>query len=230
MVLPCGSGFTRPQEVNGEMRDREDYVEALKRLANRLGIPPSTVKVRPLEGSPTGMTLSFIYQDVRVSRSCDCGASRDENFGHLVNWMADLVKNIERRIETLEEALHADGVGRLPAKAGVLPEIRENRYRGTKDLKTSVDLVRRTLGRLGMSENDLKLSWSSEKNEARLRLRVRCADGSERVMEKVSERQDDAAKNVASLALWLQERALHVERGIETMERVASAYLLGDGR
>lgn len=207
------------------MKTREANIEALKQAAKRLRIKPGDVKVRPSEGDGAGMRLTFNFRGAVVTRDCASGATRDENFNHLVSWLGDLVRNMERRIETMEEAFHADGVPRLTETAGDDEALRDNWYKGAKTPKDSLVLLARSLERLGLSEKDVKVTWSDEHNEARLKLRL--PDG--RVMEKVSTRQDDARKNLAALALWLRCRALHVERGIETMERVASAYLLGAG-
>jgi hypothetical protein len=133
----------------------------------------------------------------------------------------------EIEAETLEEAFHADGVKRLPKKADVWEgTMQENNYHGEKTIKQALELVLHSTERLGLTANDVKVTWSEEPNEAVLRLRI----GPGRIMEKRSQLQADPRRNVAALALWLRARALHVERGIETIEHVASSYLqLGTG-
>jgi hypothetical protein len=90
--------------------DRSDLLTKAARLADRLAIPRSSVKVRALAGSAAGLTLSLSFGEVEVRRSCDTQLGKDENLGALVQWLEDLARNHERGIEQLGEALHADGV------------------------------------------------------------------------------------------------------------------------
>ena len=209
------------------MQTKAQNIERLKSLSKRLGIRPADVKVRAKDGSARGITLSFGYRDATITRHCEVEPTRDANFNHLVNWMADLVRNLERRIETLEEAFYADGVRQLPAHADSwVGTLRENHYTGEKTPREALDMIVGALHRLEFSEDDVKVVWHDDPNEALLRLRI----GPGRVMEKRSTLQEDPRRNLVALALWLQGRARHVERGIETIERVASPYLqLGAG-
>ncbi|RYE90013.1 MAG: hypothetical protein EOO75_10835 [Myxococcales bacterium] len=214
--------MTMTGTYRGDM-SRADALEKLKGLAGRLGVEPGAVRVRPVAGSDHGMSLQFVYRDVTITRESVGQASRDKNFACLVLWLGDLVRNIERRIETLEEAFYTDGARLLPSGTSAYGETAENLYTGGKTIEESLDLVRRSLERLGLSERDVKLTWDAERNEARLRLRLR----SGAVVDKVSQGQRTVDHNLAALALWLQARAKNVERGIERdLDRLFAANLL----
>lgn len=207
-------------KYRGEM-SREEGLERLKSLAGRMGIAPGDIKVRPTGGS--GMKLGFTYKGVEIARECDSQGDKAKNFICLVLWLGDLVRNLERRIETLEEAFYSDGARLLPADTAAYGETAENLYEGEKSIDESLDLIRRSLERLGLSVGDVKVTWDKDRNEARLRLRLR----SGAVVDKVSQGQLDAQKNLAALSLWLQARAKNVERGIEQdLDRLFAANLL----
>lgn len=105
-----------PNFYTGDM-SREQGLGRLANLARRLGIPAAVLEVRPQPHSRHGMTLSFAYYGAAISRSCDSQTSRDRNFVCLVLWLADLVRNIERGIESPAEAFYAEGGHRLLAAA-----------------------------------------------------------------------------------------------------------------
>lgn len=219
---PPGATVCCGESRSNALKTRDQNIAKLKKLSSRLGIRPADVKVRPKEGSSAGVSLTLEYRGATIVRHCACEATRDHNFTHVVNWLGDLVRNLERRIETLEEAFHGDGVRRLPKEADVSDEVlRENEYQGAKTLPEALALIAETVRRLGLTDNDVKVTWSDAPNEAALRLRI----GTGKIMEKRSHQQEDVRRNVAALALWLRCRALHVERGIETLDHVASSYL-----
>ncbi len=206
----------------GEM-SRTDGLDRLKALAERLGIEPGDVRVRPVPGVPHAMSLHFVYEGVTFTRESRAQGSRDKNFACLVLWLGDLVRNLERRIETIHEAFFTEGAKLLPADTSAYGETAENLYTGHKSIDESLDIVRRSLERLGLSERDVKLTWDADRNEARLRLRL----GSGAVVDKVSNGQRTVEQNLAALALWLQARAKNVERGIERdLDRLFAANLL----
>jgi hypothetical protein len=208
----------------GEMT-RQEGLEQLMRLAERLGIAAGDIKIRPLDGSRAGMTLSFLYRGVTIVRSCSSQENKEKNFVCLVLWLGDLVRNIERRIETIEEAFYAEGGHQLALAETNTPfgDTRTNLYNGEKTQDESRELILRSLERLGLTENDVKVSWDADRNEVRLRLRLRSGT----VVEKVSQRQPDVRRNLAVLALWLQTRAKNWERGIERdMDQLFAANLL----
>jgi hypothetical protein len=209
-------------KYRGEM-SREEGLERLKSLASRLGVEPGALRVRPVKGTGGGMSLAFSFQGVELFRECSSQDDRDKNFVCLVLWLGDLVRNIERRIETLEEAFFTEGARLLPADTSAYGETAENLYEGEKTVDESLDLVRRSLARLGLSEGDVKVTWDEERNQARLRVRLR----SGAIVDKASVGQKDARKNLAALALWLQARAKNFERGIERdLDRLFASNLL----
>lgn len=206
-------------KYRGEM-GREEALERLKKLARRLGLEPGDIKVRP---SGEGMRLSFSYKGVELVRECSSQGDRERDFVCLVLWLSDLVRNVERRIETVAEAFYSEGGRLLPASSGAYGETAENLYDGEKTAEESFDLIRRSLERLGLSEDDVRVTWDTEQNVARLRLRLR----SGAIVDKTSQGQRDALKNLATLALWLKDRAKNVERGIERdLDRLFAANLL----
>lgn len=208
-------------KYRGEM-SKEEGLERLKGLAARLGMAPGEIRVRPVKGG--GMRLSFSYRGVEIARECGSQEDREKDFVCLVLWLGDLVRNLERRIETLEEAFYSDGARLLPADtAAAYGETAENLYEGGKTIEQSLELIRRSLDRLGLSVSDVRVTWDEERNKARLRLRLK----SGALVDKVSQRQRDTAANLAALALWLQARAKNVERGIEQdLDRLFAANLL----
>lgn len=209
-------------KYRGEM-SREEGMERLKSLAGRLNIPPGDLRVRPVKGTEGGMALSFTFQGVEIRRECTSQGDRDRNFVCLVLWLGDLVRNVERRIETLHEAFYSEGARLLPADTSTYGETAENLYEGAKTIEESLDLVRRSLARLGLSVDDVKVTWDEERNQARLRLRLR----SGAIVDKISVGQKDVRKNLAALALWLQARAKNFERGIERdLDRLFASNLL----
>lgn len=207
-------------------RSRDEFVTKLGNVAERLGIAPNAVKVRPLEGSKVGLTLTFSIQEQTITRSCSSQPTKDGNFACLVLWFEVLVRNVERRIERLDEAFRAEGMKALPETAGDgegYGETRASYYRGAMTPKEAATSIERSLERLGLTMNDCKVEWSDDPCRARMLLRL----ASGRVVEKISERQDTAARNLAALTLWLEARALNFEREIETdFERLFAANLL----
>lgn len=209
----------------GEMTRREAQAE-LTRLAGRLHIEQRDVRVSEVgagagahagadAGADAGgaMRLAIVYRGVELSRTCSSQRDRDTNLVCLVLWLRDLVRNVERRIETLEEAFYAEGGNLLPATgASAYGETAENLYEGDMSVEQSLAQVERSLSRLGLGKQDIRLRWDDEANLCSMRLKLR----SGRVVEKVSTRQRDARRNLAALSLWLRARAKNFERGIET--------------
>lgn len=213
-------------------RGRDEHLEVLANTAKRLGIAPSDVRIRPLAGSAKGLTLTFSVGDTPLTRNCDSQPTRDQNLACLALWFQDLVRNVERRIERLDEAFRAEGMKALPSgheDSARYGKTRESLYRGDMAPRESGQIIERSLERLGLRMDDCKVTWGSDPCRAQLRLRLK----SGRVMEKVSDRQDTAERNLAALALWLETRAKNFEREIETdHEQLFAANLLpaGPGR
>lgn len=210
-------------------KSREDSLDTLAATAERLGIEPKGVRIRPLEGSTKGLVLSFSVNGTTLTRSCDSQPSRDQNLACLALWFQDLVRNVERRIERLDEAFRSEGMQALPSGTDDTVRYgrtRESLYRGAMKPRESGQIIERSLERLGLGMGDCKVEWSSNPNIAKLRLRLR----SGRVVEKISDQQESADRNLAALALWLETRAKNFEREIETdQEQLFAANLLPAG-
>lgn len=197
---------------------REDAEERLAGLAGRMGIKPTAIKVRRAKGQ--GMRLGFVVQGVVVERSCTSQPTIDGNLACLVLWLNDLVINVERGIETFSEAFYNEGA-RLITATDV--KIKVKPYSGTKTVQESLATIQKSLLRLGLSRDQVKVKWADAGREAQIRIKL----PSGRVVQKVSVQQVDARRNIAALALWLQVRAKNFERGIEIdMDRLFAANLL----
>ncbi len=205
--------------------NRSALLTKASRLADRLGIARAALKVRALAGSPVGLTLTLSFGEVEVQRSCESQPGKDENLGALTQWLEDLARNQERGIEHLGEALHGDGLSlALFDAADCEPRAaRTNRYQGDMSAQEAWELVCKSAARLDLPERAVWLGREGDTAVLRLDL-----GGS--VVEKRSERQDGARANAAAIALWMQCRARHFERGIDRdLVRVMSAYLLPGG-
>lgn len=207
---------------------REELLEKLGRVAGRVGVRRGQVRVRPLEGSPTGMELVIDFGGAPVRRTCASQGSRGANLGALVQWAEDLARNAERGIERLSDALHGDGVGivlRGRGDDGPRQRTRVHLYQGSMTGQGAWELVRRSATRLGLdADRSVWLGPSGRGMALRLDL------GGGRVVEKTSVAQPERVGNAAALALWLQCRARHHERAIDRdLVKVMSAYLLAEG-
>jgi hypothetical protein len=196
--------------------------QKLERLAARLEL--SRVKVTTGEPAHSAR-LGFSFGTARVERTCDTQPTHDANLVCLVLWLEDRARNMERGIETFVEAF-ADSMA-LAIVGGVPQDYagrRDNLYTGTRTLDECIKIFRSSLARLGVSEDDVKLTWNREENWARLRMRL--PSGS--IVEKVSRAQPNHVANVAALGLWLQARTKNWERGIESvdLDRVFAGNLL----
>lgn len=206
--------------------DRSVLVAKATRLADRLAISRSALKVRALAGSAVGITVTLAIGDVEVQRACESQPGKDENLGALVQWLEDLARNHERGIEQLGEALHADGVALTPFDPAEPKQHapRTNLYQGEMSPQEAWELVCKSAARMGLAERTVWLGREADTAVLRLDL------GGGRVIEKRSERQHGPRENAAAIALWMQCRARHFERGIDRdLMRVMSAYLLPGG-
>ncbi len=198
-------------------------MERLKSLATRLGIDPSAISVRPVSGSRHGMTLTLRVTGGTVTKSCETQPTKDKNFICLVLWLGDLVRNVERGIETFTEAFYNEGARAMALRDGVYDGLRVNEYDGDATREDSFDRVESALGRLGLVRDDAILTWDERANVAELKLRLQ----SGRVVAKSSSRQRDVARNIHVLALWLQTKAKNYERGLEPdLQTLFAANLL----
>lgn len=195
------------------------------RVAARLGLRPTGVRTRPLTGSATGMELTLELGGKTIRRICDSQGSPEENRRALLQWAEDLARNAERGIERLSDALHGDGAslilrGREAAGTRVRQSV--HLYHGAKTGEEAWALVQRSAERLGLDPD--RGVWLGP-NGGGMTLRLDLGGG--RVVEKTSVAQPHLVGNAAALALWLQCRARHHERGIDRdLARVMSAYLL----
>ena len=206
--------------------DRAEGIKKLTRLAERLGVKPGALKVRPMVGSKAGMTLTLEFHGHTITRSCDSQGAAEENFGYLVLWLGDLVKNIERRIETVEEAFYNDGLRQLPDGMDPYGDVARNLYDGATTLAGAREILERSLGRLGIEMSNVSAKWQDDPNQASLVIRL----PSGRLVKKVSTLQETPRQNLVALALWLQNRAKNWERGIEKdLDVVFASNLLPAG-
>jgi hypothetical protein len=208
--------------------DREAVLDKLGRVAGRLGVPLGKVRVRPLAGSAVGMELALGLGGTVVRRTCDSQVSREANLGALVQWAEDLARNAERGIERLEDALHGDGASlavREPEVEGRRHGRRLHLYHGGMTGAEAWHLVRRSATRLGLDPD--RAVWLGPTGRG---MTLRLDLGGGRMVEKSSYDQPQLVGNAAALALWLQCRARHHERGIDRdLAKVMSAYLLAEG-
>ena len=205
--------------------------EKIARIAKRLALTQVKFAIARDGGSRVGFTV----QNARVERACTTQESAEANAACLALWLEDRARNLERGIETFTEAF-ADSmalalVGSEPSVPVTGDALEEEgkagaraKYTGTRSVEQSITAFRACLGRLGVRESDVKLTWHEEEHWARLRMRL----PSGKVMEKWSRRQLTYAANVAVLALWLQSRTKNWERGIEDvdLDRVFAGNLL----
>jgi hypothetical protein len=196
--------------------------EKLRRTSERLGVG----RLEVTRGEGGAATVAFTWRGARVERGCRTQATFDANLACLALWLEDRARNLERAIETFSEAF-ADSMALAVVGAGAgEPEVdpKRGRYAGHKTIEQSIALLRASLARLGVAEQDVRLTWDGGENFARLRMRL----PSGAIVEKVSRRQPNHEANVAALALWLQSRTKNWERGIESMDldRVFAGNLL----
>jgi hypothetical protein len=196
--------------------------EKLRRTSERLGVG----RLEVTRGQGGAAKLAFTWRGARVERACETQPTYDANLACLALWLEDRARNLERAIETFAEAF-ADSMALAVVGAGASdPEVdpRRGLYTGKRTIAQSIELFRASLARLGVAEQDVRLTWDGVENLARLRMRL----PSGAIVEKVSRRQPNHEANVAALALWLQSRTKNWERGIESMDldRVFAGNLL----
>lgn len=177
-----------------------DIHKKIQRLADRLKVDPSAIAL-------DSGTLTLNFHGHCVSRSCT-GPEAQEN---LIHWLSDLVRNIERRIETVGEALYTGETLQLPSGMDNYGDIGLNPYEGTATVADAQAMLQRVLERLGLKMKHVSVKWSSDPNEATLLLSL----PSGRIVKKVSSVQSSPLQNLMALTLWLQNRAKNWERGIE---------------
>lgn len=206
--------------------DRAEGIKKLSRLAERLRVKPGAIKVRPMTGSKGGMTLTLEFHGNTITRSCNIEDSAEDNFGYLVLWLGDLVKNIERRIETVEEAFFNDGLRQLPDGMDPYGDVARNLYAGATTIDGARDMIESSLARLGIEMSNVSVKWQDDPNQASLVIRL----PSGRLVKKVSSLQATPRQNLVALSLWLQNRAKNWERGIEKdLDVVFASNLLPAG-
>jgi hypothetical protein len=141
-----------------------------------------------------------------------------------VQWAEDLARTAERGIERLSDALHGDGASLILRERGEAGrrEGHVHLYHGAKTGEEAWALVQRSAERLGLDPE--RSVWLGPKGSG---MTLRLDLGGGRVVEKTSFVQPHLRGNAVALALWLQCRARHHERGIDRdLARVMSAYLL----
>lgn len=202
----------------------EEAREKILRTAERLGL--TEVHFIPGQGLDAGaMSVTFQCGGARVERTCATQPTCDANLACLALWLDDRARNLERGIETFAEAF-ADSLV-LATNDNAVPVwalTRVNYYEGSKSVEECIEVFRSAFKRLCIPETDVKVTWDTEANWARLRMRL----PSGAIVEKVSRAQRSCVANLACLALWLQSRARNWERGIESLDldRVFAGNLL----
>jgi anthranilate phosphoribosyltransferase len=197
--------------------------EKLQRTAERLGL--THVTFTPGRGLDVGsMTAHFQYNSTRIERTCATQPSLDANTACLALWLEDRARNLERGIETFAEAFADSMVQATNDNAAQYSIARANYYEGSKSVEECIDVFRSAFGRLDVPERDVKVTWDTDANWARLRMRL----PSGAIVEKISRAQKTSLANLAVLALWIQSRARNWERGIESLDldRVFAGNLL----
>ncbi len=204
-------------------RLRADGVARLGRLADRMVVPRNAIHVRPIGGGSPGMSIEIDVAGGTLRKTCSSQAIPEENFMFLVLWLNDLVRNVERGIETFLEAFYNEGARELVLRDGMYDGLRANEYQGEVTREGSFKKIDRVLGRLGLTRDQVHLSWDGERNFAQLTLHL----NSGRVVVKSSSRQRSLDHNIHVLALWLQAKAKNYERGLESdVETLFAANLL----
>jgi hypothetical protein len=169
------------------------------------------------------MNLTIEIADGILYKSCDSQKSRDKNLACLVLWLGDLVRNLERGIETFTEAFFNEGAQSLALPHGKLEGFQSNLYRGQATQEESFEKIERALSRLDLTSKDIHVVWDGPQNYARMTLTLK----SGRTVVKTSSAQTDVNKNIHVLALWLQTKAKNYERGLEpNLETLFAANLL----
>jgi hypothetical protein len=202
----------------------DDAREKLQRTAERLGL--KHVTLTPGRGLDAGsMSVAFECGETRVERTCATQSTLEANTACLALWIEDRARNLERGIETFSEAF-ADSMvlANNDNAATAYTVARVNYYEGTKSVEECIDVFRSSFARLAIAESDVKVTWDTEANWARLRMRLPSGG----IVEKVSRAQKNSLANLAALALWIQSRARNWERGIESLDldRVFAGNLL----
>ena len=169
------------------------------------------------------MSLSIAVAGGTLTKTCASQSSKGKNFLCLVFWLGDLVRNMERGIETFREAFYNEGARDLAVRDTAYAVLGPNDYEGDASREDALQRLERALERMGLSRSDARLSWDAGRNVAELRIRLRSA----RVVAKSSSSQRDVDRNIHALALWLQTKAKNYERGLESdMEMLFAANLL----
>jgi hypothetical protein len=198
--------------------------DKLQRTAERLGL--TDLAYTPGRGLDAGsMSVTFQYAGTRIERTCATQPTLDANTACLALWIEDRARNLERGIETFAEAFADSFVAANNDNAVAAWQLtRVNYYEGSKSVEECIDVFRSAFARLNIPETDVKVTWDTDGNWSRLRMRL----PSGAIVEKVSRAQKTCMANLAALALWLQSRARNWERGIESLDldRVFAGNLL----
>lgn len=214
---------TTRSQYRGQMSP-EDIEAKVARLRERLGLEDVTFT----EGvglDAGSVSLRFQVLGRRVERTCATQPTPAANSACLALWLEDRARNLERGIESFEEAFAdclvlAANDDNDAAKGAW----RVNHYEGQRSIEECIEVFRSSLARLSVAERDVKVTWDTAANWARLRMRL----PSGAIVDKTSRTQKSCEANLAALALWLQSRARNWERGIESLDldRVFAGNLL----
>ena len=214
---------TTRSQYRGQM-SADDIEAKIARLRERLGLEEVTFT----EGTGLdagSVSLRFMVLGRRVERTCATQPTPAANSACLALWLEDRARNLERGIETFEEAFAdclvlAANDDNDAAKGAW----RVNHYEGQRSVEECIEVFRSSLARLSVAERDVKVTWDTSANWARLRMRL----PSGAIVDKTSRTQKSCEANLAALALWLQSRARNWERGIESLDldRVFAGNLL----
>ena len=212
---------TTRSQYRGQM-STEDIEGKVTRLRERLGL--EDVSFTEGSGLDAGsVSLRFVVLGRRVERTCATQPTPAANSACLALWLEDRARNLERGIESFEEAF-ADCLVLAANDDAVKGAWRVNHYEGQRSVEECIEVFRSSLARLAVAERDVKVTWDTAANWARLRMRL----PSGAIVDKTSRTQKSCEANLAALGLWLQSRARNWERGIESLDldRVFAGYLL----
>jgi len=217
------SRSTARSQYRGQM-SADDIEAKVTRLRERLGLEDVTFT----EGTGLdagSVSLRFVVLGRRVERTCATQPTASANSACLALWLEDRARNLERGIESFEEAFADCLVLAANDNAdSVKGAWRINHYEGQRTVEECIEVFRSSLARLAVAERDVKVTWDTAANWARLRMRL----PSGAIVDKTSRTQKSCTANLAALALWLQSRARNWERGIESLDldRVFAGNLL----
>lgn len=149
------------------------------------------------------------------------GATAEQNASALTQWLDDRVRNVLRCVETMPQAFHG-AVIEPGAWEGPAKPVEHVRPRTAEEC---VETFRDAFTRLGVPERDVRVTWDTEANWARLRMVLPTGA----IVEKELRSQGSGLANLAALAGWVDSRARGWQRGVGRADlgEVFGAYVVG---